>query len=81
VSATAGAAADDPGDFVMSSPLRDLSNVEEQQVATGRHEEVVVHPRRSGFQVLSRLARSRADEDSDYAPRHRLDEPHAVETS
>ena len=82
VSATAGAAADDPGDFVMSSPLRDLSNVEEQPCATGRHEEVVaaVHPRRSGFQVLSRMARSRAVEDGDYAPRHRLDEPDGVET-
>lgn len=76
-SATAGAAADDPGDFVMSSPLRNLSTVEEQPSAPGRHEELVaaVHPRRSGFQVLSRLARSRADEDGDYAPRHRLDEP------
>ncbi len=82
VSATAGAAADDPGDFVMSSPLRDLSTVEDQQSPTGRHEDVVAaeHPRRSGFEVLSRMARSRADEDGDYAPRHRLDEPDGVET-
>ena len=69
-SATAGAAADDPGDFAMSSPLRNLRTVEEQPSATGRHEELAaaVHPRRSGFQVLSRMARSRSDEDGDYAP-------------
>jgi hypothetical protein len=30
------------------------------------------HPRARGFQVLSRIARSRASDDA-YSPRHRLD--------
>jgi hypothetical protein len=79
-SATAGAVAEDPGDFVMSSPSRDLSSMKEQQSATGRHVVAAVHPRRSGFRVLSRMARGRADEDGDYAPRHRLDEPDGAES-
>jgi hypothetical protein len=32
---------------------------------------VNVHPRARGFRVLSRIARSRADEASGYEPRHR----------
>ena len=31
------------------------------------------HPRGRGFQVLSRIARTRASEDDGYSPRHRLD--------
>lgn len=54
--------------------------MKEQQSATGRHVVAAVHPRRSGFRVLSRMARGRADEDGDYAPRHRLDEPDGAES-
>jgi hypothetical protein len=31
------------------------------------------HPRGRGFEVLSRIARTRASEDEGYSPRHRLD--------
>ena len=31
------------------------------------------HPRGRGFEVLSRIARTRASEDDGYSPRHRLE--------
>ena len=39
-----------------------------------RSESVSAHPRGRGFGVLSRIARVQIPE-SDYIPRHRLDEP------
>jgi hypothetical protein len=59
----------------MSPELRALSKARDEQDAAGRHEGVAAaaHPRGMGFRVLSRMARSSADEETDYAPRHRLD--------
>jgi len=61
----------------MSSQLRDLSTVVTEQNAVDRHHGVVtaVHPRGMGFRVLSRMARSHAEEETAYVPRHRLDAP------
>ena len=59
----------------MSAQLKDLGTAEAEQDTAGRHEGVAAaaHPRGMGFRVLSRMARSGPDEESDYAPRHRLD--------
>jgi hypothetical protein len=60
----------------MSSQVRDWSIGGAEQDAPGRHEGPAAtgHPRGMGFSVLSRIARTRAEEADDYAPRHRLDE-------
>ena len=54
----------------MSSQLKDSQS---QCDADYRHVAPSEHPRGTGFRVLSRLARKRADEASAYAPRHRMD--------
>jgi hypothetical protein len=61
----------------MSSALNEWSLAEDVHRTTGRRAaaEPGAHPRGAGLRVLSRIARSRADEDSDYRPRHRLDVP------
>jgi hypothetical protein len=61
----------------MSSQLRDLSTAGDEQVTVGRHEVVAAtaHPRGMGFRVLSRMARSGADDANEYVPRHRLTAP------
>lgn len=70
----AGAAdQDDPGGSVMSSQMNDLSTIEhERDDARHKGDLPVEHPRSAGFRVLSRLARKRAEELPDYAPRHRM---------
>ena len=62
----------------MSSALRDLSTARDEQRDAHGSVLTAPHPRGAGFRVLSRIARIRADEDDNYAPRHRLDIP--VET-
>jgi|tagenome__1003787_1003787.scaffolds.fasta_scaffold19786569_2 hypothetical protein len=56
--------------------MNDLSTVEHEQRGDddARHKGdlTVEHPRSAGFRVLSRLARKRAEELPDYAPRHRM---------
>jgi hypothetical protein len=56
-----------------------LKEAPAQSAAEFRHVGPAEHPRGTGFRVLSRLARKRADEAaSAYAPRHRMDgEPDA----
>ena len=59
----------------MSSRLRDTGNSEGTAPTDGAEEVParVTHPRGAGFRVLSRIARTQADDD--YAPRHRRDVP------
>ena len=59
----------------MSSQMRDWSIDGAEQHTTGRHQGPAAtgHPRGMGFSVLSRIARSRADEADDYSPRHRFE--------
>jgi hypothetical protein len=66
-------AAEDPGGFVMSAQLRDLSTVCDERNGTHAEHTSATHPRGPGFRILSRIARNRAAEEPEYAPRHRLD--------
>ena len=69
-----------PGGFVMiSAQLRD-SSADAAVLDTTRNEGrerrlALVHPRGPGFRTLSRLARHEADEETGYAPRHRVGGP------
>jgi len=65
----------------MSSRLRDTGNSEGTAPTDGAEEVParVTHPRGAGFRVLSRIARTQADDD--YAPRHRRETPADLEAA
>lgn len=56
--------------------MRDWSTVEHEQADAEHHDALPpsTHPRGAGFRVLSRLARTRAEESPEYSPRHRQDD-------
>jgi hypothetical protein len=61
----------------MSAMVMDVRTVGHRTETDGMFDAVVgrTHPRGQGFRVLSRMARVRAEDGADYAPRHRGEAP------
>ena len=61
----------------MSAMVMDVRAVGHVSATLGTFDAVVgrTHPRGQGFRVLSRMARVRAEDSVDYAPRHRREVP------
>jgi hypothetical protein len=61
----------------MSTMVMDVSPLQHGVDSVGMFDPAVgqSHPRGQGFKVLSRMARTRAVDGADYAPRHRRDVP------
>jgi hypothetical protein len=61
----------------MSTMVMDVRPVQHGAETVGMFDAMAgqSHPRGQGFKVLSRMARTRAVDGADYAPRHRRDVP------
>jgi hypothetical protein len=70
-----GTATDDSGGIAMSALVLDVRPTGHGVVGGFDAAVGLSHPRGRGFRVLSRMARVRAEDSDDYAPRHRRDVP------